>query len=230
MKKFQLFLFGIIIVTMITNCHKDESKRDPITYFSDSGSFIDSRDSTHYKWVHIGNQVWMAENLKYLSSDVNAYVPNYYDPSYPSSLEYIKNIPKAKASENYKTYGCLYRVSSNICPDGWHIPSSNEWLELINYVGGLETAGGILKEFGTAHWNNPNTGAVNKSLFTALPAGEIINKYYADNYGINTYCFFWSSDGYIIRIKNDNAGILNFGKAGYPEDTWGFLSIRCIKN
>lgn len=75
--------------------------------------------------------------------------------------------------------------AQGICPTGWHIPTDAEQFILENYltdspntcVASREAtsdclnAGGKLKESGTAHWDSPNTGATNSSLFTGLPAG-----------------------------------------------------------
>ena len=58
-----------------------------------------------------------------------------------------------------------------VCPVGWHLPSKAEWDELIANLGGASIAGGKMKEEGTDHWFDPNTGANNESGFTALPGG-----------------------------------------------------------
>ncbi|MBB88546.1 MAG: hypothetical protein CMP06_14820, partial [Xanthomonadales bacterium] len=47
----------------------------------------------------------------------------------------------------------------------------DEWNELIDFVGGPEIAGGVLKESGTENWASPNTGANNTAGFSALPTG-----------------------------------------------------------
>ncbi|MGI6478190.1 MAG: FISUMP domain-containing protein [Salinivirgaceae bacterium] len=171
-----------------------------------TGTFIDSRDNTIYRWLKIGNQVWMAENLKYLPSVVtpgtgSRTVPYYYVYGYDGT-----NVTAAKATTNYATYGVLYNwtaamngaESSNsnpsavqgVCPSGWHLPSDVEWKQLEMSVGMTEdqanssgwrgtNEGGKLKEVGTAHWTDPNEGATDEFGFTALPAG------YRHNYG---YC------------------------------------------
>lgn len=138
-----------------------------------SGNFIDIRDNNEYKWVKLGEQVWMAENLAYLpsvsrSSEGTITEPYYYVYGYQGS-----NVSEAKATENYSIYGVLYnwQAAMNACPVGWHLPTDLEWSQLIDYLGGSENAGGKLKEIGTNHWNSPNTGATNESGFTALPGG-----------------------------------------------------------
>ena len=152
-----------------------------------SGTFTDSRDGHEYNWAQIGNQIWMAENLKYLPSVVgpgtgSKTTPHYYVYGYNGT-----NVTDAKATANYNTYGVLYNwpaamngtASSTtnpsgvqgVCPDGWHLPSDAEWTELTDYLGGTSDAGGKLKETGTTHWNSPNTGATNETGFTALPGG-----------------------------------------------------------
>ena len=183
-----------------------------------TGTFIDSRDNTEYSWVQIGEQIWMAENLKYL--------PSVVGPGTGSNSEaycYVygydgTSISAAKATENYATYGVLYNWTAamngaessdanpsgvqGICPDGWHLPSDAEWKQLEMYLGMSETdvnstgwrgtvEGGKLKEAGTTHWADPNAGANNESGFTALPGG-----YRSDNgyfYYISYYGSWWSS-------------------------------------
>ncbi len=65
---------------------------------------------------------------------------------------------------NANTYGYLYswyavNDSRNIAPEGWHIPTDEEWQTLVEYLGGSSVAGGKLKEEGTDHWQSPNLGA-----------------------------------------------------------------------
>ena len=116
--------------------------------FSTMGEFTDARDERTYKYVRIGEQVWMAENLAYLPK-----LENLSSELYPSYFVYDymgTNIDEAKATFNYNTYGVLYNwpaamneaTSSNtnpsgvqgVCPDGWHLPSNAEWQELLNYL------------------------------------------------------------------------------------------------
>ncbi len=148
----------------------------------------DSRDGTHYNAVRIGNQVWMAENLKYLPEVVGSGTGSATDTYYYVYDYNGTDIAVAKTTANYTTYGVLYNWSAamsgsassvanpsgvqGVCPAGWHLPSDAEWTELTDYLGGESVAGGKLKETGTTHWISPNAGATNETGFTALSGGR----------------------------------------------------------
>ena len=127
----------------------------------------------------ICNQDWMVRNL-----DVSTYrngdpIPQSIDPTTWGDLTtgawcYYENI-----SANGTTYGKLYNWyavndSRGLAPAGWHIPSHAEWTTLENCLDAISptgNVGGKMKEIGTTHWTDPNTGATNISGFTALPGG-----------------------------------------------------------
>ena len=134
-----------------------------------------------YNTMTIGTQTWMAENLKttkYVNGDLigttasaTLDITGESTPKYQWIYDGIQN--------NLDTYGRLYTWyavtdSRSVCPTGWHMPSDAEWSTLINYSGGAN-AGDNLKETGTKHWVSPNTGATNKTGFTALPSGMRYN-------------------------------------------------------
>ena len=130
-------------------------------------------DDNVYQTVQIGNQIWMAENLK----------TTHYSNGNTITEVYVYN----NDENNVAIYGRLYTwaaamsgtASSNtnpsgvqgVCPTGWHLPSDAEWTELSDFLGGTNIAGGKLKETGCGHWKCPNSGATNESGFTALPGG-----------------------------------------------------------
>jgi uncharacterized protein (TIGR02145 family) len=208
-------------------------------------SIIDSRDGQVYKIVQIGDQIWMAENLKYLPSVVlssNGYttVPYYYVLDYEGT-----DVNAAKATANYAIYGVLYNwpaamnnasssesnpsMVQGICSDGWHLPSDAEWKQLIDYLGGIQYAGGKLKETETVHWNYPNTGATNETGFNALPGGY---RYYGGTYeGHSYYGYWWSATETAIDRAMYRGLSYNFGAV---IELWdgkelGY-SVRCIKD
>jgi len=121
-----------------------------------SGSFTDSRDGTVYKWVRIGTQTWMAENLNYNIDGSKCYSN---DDSY------------------CETYGRLYNWSAagGACPSGWHLPNNTEWNTLMKFVNpscpntisvGCANAGNLLKA--TSGWKNNGQDTYG---FSALPGG-----------------------------------------------------------
>jgi uncharacterized protein (TIGR02145 family) len=182
------------------------------------GIFVDNRDSKTYKWVKIGEQVWMAENLAFNTTVGNRYVYNFN-------------------SNNIKTYGMLYNweAAKSACPDGWHLPSNIEWKKLIEYLGGTDVAGGKMKAL--IHWTQPNTGATNASGFSALPSG-----YFSPNnspyfYNMGRLTFFWSSTkaddvmGYQMafarQLDHISAAVSNDNNT--MATVFG-ISVRCVKD
>jgi len=167
------------------------------TTLFESGTLTDTRDGHTYSTVRIGNQWWMAENLKatqYVNGDAIPDGTGAGDISGETEPKYW--FAYNDDLNNISTYGRLYTWytitdSRNVCPDGWHVPSDAEWTKLTTYLGGESVAGGKLKKPGTIHWISPNTGATNESGFTALPGG---NRYSGGAfYSVGGNGFWWSS-------------------------------------
>lgn len=114
-------------------------------------------DGNIYHAIVIGSQTWMLENLKVTKFSNGDEITDLID--HPQ--EYID------------TYGRLYSGHAatdmrNIAPNGWRVPTDEDWHTLISYS---ENNAGNTKEEGTAHWLEPNVGATNSTGFTALPGG-----------------------------------------------------------
>ena len=171
--KLPLLLLAVFVV-LTSSCGKEE---DIITVDAEN-TFTDPRDGKIYQTVTIGNQVWMAENFAYAPSSGNFWA---YDND----------------DTNVEIYGYLYdwQTALDVCPDGWHLPSDEEWRELSSSLGGYQAAGDKLKatgtiEAGTGLWHAGDSEATNKSGFTALPGGfGSIN----GNFGSIGYNGFWWS-------------------------------------
>jgi len=169
---------------------------------------ISDYDGNIYQTIVIGNQEWMAENLRTTHyADGTALVdgtgidPILDDYTTKYYFAYEDN------ESNVNTYGRLYTwaaamngvISSEtnpsgvqgVCPDGWHLPSNSEWTELFVYLGGESVAGGKMKEIGTTNWNSPNTGATDESGFTALPGGYM--NLMSAFFDLGNYAYFWSA-------------------------------------
>jgi uncharacterized protein (TIGR02145 family) len=199
-KKSSVLITIIYIVTSICFC----------TYAQEAGSMTDSRDGKVYKTVKIGDQVWMGENLAFKASEGWSV--------YEDISDYVK------------THGYLYtwKAATNACPDGWRLPSMQDWWFLSNGLGGDEESGGKLKQEGTSSWKNPNTGATNSSGFTALPSGRSGDG--AKEF-IGTTTYFWTN------VDDDDVtswcGALYSSRrdlALYPVEKKNGFSVRCIKN
>ena len=195
------------------------------------GTFIDMRDNKEYKWVSIGDQVWMAENLAFMPSvsppwEGSSADPYYYVYDYRSS-----NVGEARAYYKFPVYGALYNWPAAMvsCPAGWHLPTDAEWTELTDYLGGESIAGGKLKESGRSHWHIPNTGATNASGFTALPGGD--RDYVNDFYYMGSAGFWWSATEYSSNEAWDRA--MYYGNSSVVSDNFSKelgSSVRCLRD
>ena len=164
-------------------------------------SSVTDIDGNVYETVQIGDQLWMAENLKtqyYNNGDEIPMVNNSWENLNHGAISNYGGTSGSYGSFDPSTakeiYGLLYNWDAindnrNICPEGFHIPSRDEIEELIIYLGGInieddpntsynetyyensQISGGKAKEVGTEHWETPNTGATNESGFTGLPGG-----------------------------------------------------------
>ena len=192
-------------------------------------------DGNVYKTVKIGNQWWMAENLKvkhYCNGDA---IQNITNSTTWLNLEvnedngawcYYKN------DFSYSgTYGCLYNWyalndSRGLAPAGWRIPYASDWQQLLDFLGG--NAGGKLKEMGISHWRSPNTGATDAVGFCALPGGWRARFGYFKKLGEEA--FFWSSSQYNIdeaRSFGLDCKRTTIWRNLYPKGMG--LSVRCVR-
>ena len=168
-------------------------------------------DGNVYNTITIGAQVWTVQNLKTTHYRNGTAIPNVTDNAAWAALSTGAYCNYNNDVANVATYGRLYNWyaatdANNIAPAGWHLPSYNEWQTLINYLGGLDIAGGKAKETGLIHWLAPNEGADNSSGFTSLPAGS---RYY-------------------IYPANGNPERSSFLHLGYSADWW--TSTTSINN
>lgn len=213
------------------------AKIDSIVFYkadtSTQGNTVTDIDGNVYHTLTIGAQVWMVENLKvthYRNGDAINYVTDNTSWSGLTTGAYCwYNNDEA----SYKsTYGALYNWyvvsdSHNLCPAGWHVPTDEDWTNLIVYLGGEPFAGGKLKESGLTHWNSPNVVVTNETGFYALPGGD---RFYDGSYNLlGSTGYWWSateisvSNARFNNILNTDISIGRF----YLDKKMGF-SIRCI--
>jgi uncharacterized protein (TIGR02145 family) len=188
-----------------------------------------------YKTVLIGNQCWMKENMnvgEYISVSVlpsdNGIIEKYCWNDVPDSCDSWGGL--------YQWYEVMQYVATpgvqGICPVGWHIPTDLEFESLANYLGGMPTAGGKVKETGTLHWFDPNLGATNESGFTAIGAGSFT--YYGNIKTFNALReggSFWTSTEYYTSDAWGWSALYDenyFAKYYFIKDS--SISLRCLKD
>jgi len=235
-------LMGILVFTYSCQKGDDESVSDDSTNGKTTANFnpnitygtMTDQDGNVYKTVTIGTQIWMAENLRTTKYNDGTAIDNVIDGDEWANLKTgaYCNYNNLTGAKDIATYGRLYNWyavnTGKLAPVGWHIPSDAEWTQLVNYLGGEDSAGGKLKETGTLHWESPNTEATNETGFTALPGG------YRDYHG--TYCnnreygYWWStSEIYNSAWRQIMSFHYGYFSGNYFVKENGF-SVRCVKD
>ena len=208
--------------------------------FLTCGTMTDSRDGTQYYTIRIGNQTWMAQNLKYAgnipqgsetsSTDAYRYNPDDFSDAV-DEYGYLYNWAAAMNGENPTNENPS--SVQGICPSGWHLPSDAEWTQLTDYLGGTENAGVLLAGQPAAqdrYWQTSDmTMSVNfgKSGFNALPAGYYVGTNYS-SFGSGTG--FWSATentseyAYVRSIYYESTSM----DRNYNNKVNG-NSVRCVK-
>ncbi|MDR3000849.1 MAG: hypothetical protein LBU89_06245 [Fibromonadaceae bacterium] len=186
----------------------------------DKEEFIDERDGKKYKYVEIGTQTWMAENLNFDADGSRCY---NYESKNCEKYGRLYNWATAMGYPNkYNTelFGIPLITIPDICPEGWRIPNITEWTVLINYVGGNSTAGEKLKT--VDHWRE-NYDGTDEFGFSALPGGSSSND-------VDIRAFFWTATEFSAtssRYIPMETGAANTGNSSSKTFTY---SVRCIKN
>ncbi len=236
-------IYFLLVMFLVLACTENDSETEEIIDTdATSGTFIDTRDKKEYKWVKIGEQIWMAENLAYLpfvssTENDNLDKPNFYVYGYNGT-----NADSAKATINYSEYGVLYNWQAAIisCPVGWHLPTDEEWKELEIELGmSVDQANEHVSPFyrGTDQgmkmktsrgWHNNGNGN-NVSRFSGLPSGfRFVNGSYSY---IEGFGYWWSSSDALSSsawgrgLSYNNCCVFrnSFNKRNG-------LCIRCVKN
>lgn len=219
MKHLLLILLFCNVAILWTACTKEVSKVC-------TDSFVDERDGTEYCTTTIGTQVWMADNLQF-ASDSNAYI----NLSNPSTVNAV--------------YGRLYTFSeaNQACPNGWHLPTDEEWKTMEMTLGMSALEADALNERGTNEgaqlksgdgWNssvNVGVEGTNTVGFNALPSGEW-NPSFGPFFHLGAEASYWTASVYdtttaawMRTLAYDNGSI----KRSYVTSKMGF-SCRCVKD
>lgn len=212
--------------------------------WGDRGTFRDTRgEGTDYEWVRIGGQIWMAENLAYLpvvslSSEGSGAAPYYYVYGYQGN-----SVNSARATDNFATYGVLYNHPAALesCPDGWHLPSDEEWKVLKGTVDSQYGVGDPewektsyqgydagLNLRATSGWRGDVFPGTDLYGFAGLPGG--FRQYDGGFFLIGDYGYWWAStmSGYQGWCHYLLWGTSVAGRHYFPPG-YGY-SVRCIRD
>lgn len=217
---FGKFLGVIAGAAILTGCSESESIHEPqeISY----GSLFDNRDGQTYKTVQIGDQIWMAENLNYVTDNSFCYDDDLtYCQIYGRLYTWAaamdsSGIFSASGSNCGKGNTCssLY-PTRGICPQGWHLPTYGEFKTLLLTTGEMAdeptayyaTYTPFLRSLrSTSGWRSSVSSSdhgpngTNASGFNALPAGERLDYLWMEEtYYVKTtlldgsFTVFWSA-------------------------------------
>lgn len=189
-------------------------------------------DKNTYNTIKIGNQIWMAENLKTTHFKNGDRIDQFLDDKIwqesdkPTWVNY--NFDTMYNSSYGKFYNWLAIVDKRgLCPSGWRIPKIGDWQQLIKNVGKF-SPGALLKEVGTSKWKIPNANSSNFYGFTATPSGFID----AENSFVNLgeQASWWSVSVYLndyISTAHLTYSDDKFEIKATPNSTG--LPVRCIK-
>lgn len=186
------------------------TKEDCITVMKIHDAMTDARDGRTYKILKVGNDWWMSENLSYLPSvsypwEASNYEPHIYVYDYDGRDPF-----EAKQTLNYQKYGALYNFAAAIssCPDGWHLPSYEEWEDLNDF----NNSQGVHEEF----FLNI-TGGRRVASYTFLDIDE--KGYYLSSRSLdNDLAFYTKYSASVQSYTWQASGTMNGG------------SVRCVKD
>ena len=212
------FLSGIAML-LVAIALKAQGSTEPC-----GDQMTDTRDNQSYKSVLIGNQCWMAENL-----NVGTMVPDFNQ----TNNDVIEKTCYNNDPGLCEIYGGLYtwdEAMRGVCPDGWRVPSNQEWTKLNEYLG-IVGSGTQLK---AGSDRDPAWDGDNSSGFSAIPSGVGHEKYFARQ---GHWAVYWTSteagDDYAWFAQLDNHWYLDRYTILYQGDHFlkknGF-SVRCLRN
>jgi len=232
-----LILVGLIVV-FTTSCRKEDSTTD--------GNMVKDIDGNVYHTVTIGTQVWMVEELKTTRYNDGTAIPLVTDKKSWSNLTtpgycWYQNDQSTYGSK----YGALYNWyavnTGNLCPNGWHIPTKDEWKTLEGMVDSLHGVGDA--EWDVVGFQGSDVGTVLKAAtgwsdngngtddfgFSALPGGY---RYTSGNFlDVGRFNFWWSStESSSTRAWSLGLAFNNTKDFQYDPDKKAGFSVRCLRD
>lgn len=210
------------------------------------GTMTDSRDGKRYKTVKIGDQVWMAENLNFETKGSRCFNDKVTNCNKYGRLYTWAAAMDSAAEYSEDGFGCGRGVQceasfpvQGICPDGWHLPSKEEYEKMVAFVGGKKSASKKLRSKkgwgkgidGTDDYGFSITasGIYEKEGFSGNEKSVIPNSYFQYR-----QAQLWSSTAiqhavwFVLASKMQSQSYEEFTlKSSNERDE---SSVRCLKN
>lgn len=224
-----------------------------------TNKMCDERDGQMYGIVKVGDDVWMAENLNY---DYNEGTAKSY--CYDDDLENCKKYGRlymwsaamdsaAKFSDACK--GCGYYESEEahvapgsdpirgVCPEGWHMPSVEEWQDVVAATGLADKAAAAALKSKT-DWladGDEDGNGTDELGMSILPAGEFfVNRLGAKYQFLGERTYFWTTLEFVYEGSTTSAfdvwmshtdSEIRVGRyRDYTHSKAEAISVRCVKN
>ena len=237
-----------------TICHANPTKMDSLNIdlrvdsldaFGQNGQMCDTRDYQIYKTVRIANQIWMTQNLNYRYTNSATDSSSFcYGGDTSNCNKYGRLYTWSAAIDSTKLakdgticgFGKSCTLSSpvkGVCPDGWHLPTEDEFNQLIAHVTKYVRTT-VAKDFKSeSGWNNEN--GADEWQFNLLPAGL------REEDGVSRYkgsrAYLWSSTPYTdseVSYCNGDFCAYFFGleinaPLTTPGDKASAMSVRCVQ-
>lgn len=204
---------------LMTACTDSSSSFDASEVCPESGrgTFQDVRDGQVYKYITIGDRVWMDQNLNY-----PAETSTCYDEQQSNCDIYGRLYSVQYMNDKQKNFGTFnLDIIDSICPHGWRVPTLGEWNEIVDRVDGIshfknnECMDVSLYSGYATFYNNPSTGDPDPLFYEDL--GEGFRMWVTSTYTEHGRMKIFSPD-YEDRVD----GFL-------VKKPKGYYSLRCIK-
>lgn len=241
-RSFAFLLPVFFAIVTLTSCEEEEESTPP-----EFGTLTDAEGNV-YRTVKIGGKWWMAENLRtaiYRNGDPVTFYSQDEDTLWNTDSPAYSIHPEATEKMGFLYNWAAVSNASGLAPEGWHIPTDEEWKELESALGMEASArdrtgwrgsneGDALKERGTDNWSRFDpVWATNSSGFSALSGScRLFNGDFGSPGRLYT-AFFWTA-----TTRNDDSGKAWYRYLDYKSSKvfrqyfskrYG-CSVRCVKD
>lgn len=231
----QILNFAFLVLILASSC-KNEDLDEP-----ENGTVKDFEGNVYHS-ITIGEQVWMVENLKTIRYQNGDFI--HHEPGrYWTKLREGAFCNYDNDADLGRKFGKLYNWYAvndprGIAPNGWHVPTHNEWVELINFLSiGVGVSGKAMAA--QSEWTastylmaiGNDLSKNNSSGFSALPGGCREPTGNCEFYGLGDQAYWWCSD----ECSNYNAMYFRMtyespSVHGRDDFSYSGFSVRCIKD